>query len=136
MYCVGREKRVEPSYYYYVTSCAGTLRGTGGRGKRVKPTWGERNSRIYSTKSTQSAWGPRNAWIWSQSNGILLLTSHVYYFRLETYNKTIIGFCFWFFPLELYNRTIIGFGFCHMQNYQCLGESYHLTSTLIIFISQ
>ena len=80
MYCVGREKRVKPGWgkrvepsYYYVTSCAGTLRGTGGRGKRVKPRWEERNSRIYSTKSTQSAWSPRNAWIWSESNGILLL---------------------------------------------------------------
>ena len=29
-------------------------------------------------------------------------TSHVYYFRLEIYSKTIIGFSFWFFPLEMY----------------------------------
>ena len=66
------------------------------------------------------------------------------YFRLEIYNKTIIGFSLWFFsPLEMYNKTIIGFGFCDMQNYQCLGKNYQpssrpitLTSTLIIFISQ
>ena len=25
----------------------------------------------------------------------------------------------------MYNKTIIGFGFCDMQNYQCLGKSYH-----------
>ena len=29
--------------------------------------------------------------------------------RLETYNKTIIGFSF---PLEMYHKIIIGFGFC------------------------
>ena len=52
-------------------------------------------------------------------------TSHVYYFRLEIYNKTIIGFSFCFFPLEMYNKTIIGFGFCGMQDYQCLGKNYH-----------
>ena len=53
-------------------------------------------------------------------------TSHyVYYFRLEIYNKTIIEFSLWFSPLEMYNKTIIGFGFCDMQNYQCLGKSYH-----------
>ena len=40
----------------------GTLRGTGGREKRVKPAWGGRTSRIYRTKSTQVAWGPRIAW--------------------------------------------------------------------------
>ena len=51
--------------------------------------------------------------------------SHVYYFRLEIYNKTIIEFSLWFSPLEMYNKTIIGFGFCDMQNYQCLGKSYH-----------
>ena len=51
-------------------------------------------------------------------------TSHVYYFRLEIYDKTIIEFSLWFSPLELYNKTIIGFGFCDMQNYQCLGKSY------------
>ena len=34
----------------------------------------------------------------------------------------------------MYNKTIIGFGFCDMQNYQGLCESYQktLTSTLII----
>ena len=42
--------------------------------------------------------------------------SHVYYFRLEIYNKTIIAFSFWFFPLEMYNKTIIGFDFCDMEN--------------------
>ena len=52
-------------------------------------------------------------------------TSHVYYFRLEIYNKTIIEFSLWFSPLEMYNKAIIGFGFCDMQNYQCLGKSYH-----------
>ena len=52
-------------------------------------------------------------------------TSHVYYFRLEIYNKTITEFSLWFSPLEMYNKTIIGFGFCDMQNYQCLGKSYH-----------
>ena len=40
-------------------STMGTLRGTGGREKRVKPAWRGITSRIYSTKSTQSAWGPR-----------------------------------------------------------------------------
>ena len=44
-------------------------------------------------------------------------TSHVYHFRLEIYNKTIIGFSFCFFPLEMFNKTIIGFGFCDMKNY-------------------
>ena len=39
----------------------------GGREKRVEP------SRIYSTKSTQSAWGPRIAWKSRQSSGLLLL---------------------------------------------------------------
>ena len=39
-------------------------------------------------------------------------TSHVYYFRLEVYNITIIEFSLWFSPLEMYNKTIIGFGFC------------------------
>ena len=52
-------------------------------------------------------------------------TSHVYYFRLEIYNKTTIEFSLWFSPLDMYNKTIIGFGFCDMQNYQCLGKSYH-----------
>ena len=51
-------------------------------------------------------------------------TSHVYYFRLKIYDKTIIEFSLWFSPLEMYNKTIIGFGFCDMQNYQCLGKSY------------
>ena len=51
-------------------------------------------------------------------------TSHVYYFRFEIYDKTIIEFSLWFSPLEMYNKTIIGFGFCDMQNYQCLGKSY------------
>ena len=51
-------------------------------------------------------------------------TSHVYYFQVEIYNKTIIEFSLWFSPLEMYNKTIIGFGFCDMQNYQCLGKSY------------
>ena len=51
-------------------------------------------------------------------------TSHVYYFRLEIYDKTIIEFSLWFSPLEMYNKTITGFGFCDMQNYQCLGKSY------------
>ena len=51
--------------------------------------------------------------------------SHVYYFRLEIYDKTIIEFNLWLSPLEMYNKTIIGFGFCDMQNYQCrLGRSY------------
>ena len=50
-------------------------------------------------------------------------TSHVYYFRLEIYNKTIIEFSLWFSHLEMY-KTIIGFSFCDMQNYQCLGKSY------------
>ena len=68
-------------------------------------------------------------------------TSHVYYFRLEIYDKTIIEFSLWFSPLKMYNKTISGFGFCDMQNYQCLGKSYQprlrlglitLTSTLII----
>ena len=48
-----------------------------------------------------------------------------HYFRLEIYNKTIIGFSFWFFPLELY-KTIIVFGLCDMQNYQCFGRSISL----------
>ena len=52
--------------------------------------------------------------------------SHVYYFQLKIYNKTIIGFSSWFSPLEMYNKTITGFGFCDMQNYQCLGMSYQL----------
>ena len=61
-------------------------------------------------------------------------TSHVYYFQLEIYDKTIIESSLWFSPLKMYNKTIIGFGFCDMQNYQCLGKSYQitLTSTLII----
>ena len=42
-------------------------------------------------------------------------TSHVYYFRLEIYDKTIIEFSLWFSPLEMYNKAIIGFGFCDMQ---------------------
>ena len=33
--------------------------------------------------------------------------SHLYYFGLEIYDKTIIGFSFWFFPLEMYNKKII-----------------------------
>ena len=57
-------------------------------------------------------------------------TSHVYYFWLEIYDKTIIKFSLWFSPLEMYNKTIIGFGFCDMQNYQCLDTDN--TSTLII----
>ena len=48
---------------------------------------------------------------------MLSLRAHVYYFRLEIYNKTIIEFSLWFSPLEMYNKTIIGFGFCDMQNY-------------------
>ena len=32
-------------------------------------------------------------------------TSHVYYFRPEIYNKTIIEFSLWFSPLEMYNKT-------------------------------
>ena len=51
-------------------------------------------------------------------------TSHVSYFRLETYDKTIIELSLWFSPLEMYNKTITGFGFCDMQNYQSLGKSY------------
>ena len=51
-------------------------------------------------------------------------TSHVYYFRLDIYDKTIIEFSLWFSSPEMYNKTIIGFGFCDMQNYQCLGKSY------------
>ena len=35
-------------------------------------------------------------------------TSHVYYFRLEIYDKTIIEFSLWFSPLKMYNKTIIG----------------------------
>ena len=31
--------------------------------------------------------------------------SHVYYFRLEIYNKTIIEFSLWFSPPEMYNET-------------------------------
>ena len=53
---------------------------------------------------------------------VYCFTSHVYYFRLEIYNKTIIGFTLWFFPLEMFNITIIGFSFCDMQNYQCLDQ--------------
>ena len=34
-------------------------------------------------------------------------TSHVYYFRLQIYDKTIIEFSLWFSPLEMYNKTII-----------------------------
>ena len=30
-------------------------------------------------------------------------TSYVYYFWLEIYDKTIIGFSLWFSPLEMYN---------------------------------
>ena len=62
-------------------------------------------------------------------------TSHVYYFQLKIYNKTIIGFSLWFSLLEMYNKTIIGFGFCDMPNDQCLCRSIiiiTLTSTLII----
>ena len=55
---------------------------------------------------------------------IYCFTSHVYYLRLQIYDKTIIEFSLWFAPLEMYNKTIIGFGFCDMQNYQCLGKSY------------
>ena len=44
--------------------------------------------------------------------------------KIEIY-KTIIESSLWFSPLEMYNKTIIGFGFCDMQNYQCLGKSYH-----------
>ena len=51
------------------------------------------------------------------------LTNHVYYFRLEIYDKTIIWFSLWFSPLEMYNKTIIGFGFCDMQNYQCTSQA-------------
>ena len=51
-------------------------------------------------------------------------TSHVYYFQLKIYSKTIIGFSLWFSPLEMYIKTIIRFGFCDMPNYQCLGKSY------------
>ena len=61
-------------------------------------------------------------------------TSHVYYFQVKIYNKTIIGFSLWVSPLEMYR-----FSFCDMLNYQCLGKSYQprlrlgtLTSTLII----
>ena len=53
-------------------------------------------------------------------------TSHVYYFRLEIYDKTIIWFSLWFSPLEMCNKTIIGLGFCDMQNYQCLGKVINL----------
>ena len=56
---------------------------------------------------------------------IYCFTSHVYYFRLQIYDKTIIEFSLWFSPLEMYNKTIIGFGFCDMQNYQYLGKSYY-----------
>ena len=68
-------------------------------------------------------------------------TSHVYYFRLEVCDKTIIEFSLWFSPLEMFNGTNIRFGFFDMQNYQCLGKSYQprqsarlitLISTLII----
>ena len=52
-------------------------------------------------------------------------TSHIYHFRLEIYNKTIVECSLWFPRLEWYNKTIIGFGFCDMQNYQCFGKSYH-----------
>ena len=31
---------------------------------------------------------------------------HVYYFRLDIYDKTIIEFGLWFSPLEMYNPTI------------------------------
>ena len=34
-------------------------------------------------------------------------TSHVYYFRLEIYDKTIIEFSLWFSPLEMYNKTTL-----------------------------
>ena len=43
-------------------------------------------------------------------------TSHVYYFRIEIYNKTITEFSLWFSALEMYNKTIIGFGFCKIIN--------------------
>ena len=54
---------------------------------------------------------------------IYCFTSHVYYLRLQIYDKTITEFSLWFAPLEMY-KTIIGFGFCDMQDYQCLGKSY------------
>ena len=58
-------------------------------------------------------------------------TSHVCYFRLEIYDKTIIEFSLWFSSLGMYNKTIIGFGFCDMQNYQCRGKSYQNSVYLI-----
>ena len=46
-------------------------------------------------------------------------------FGLKSIIKQLLNLSLWFSPLEMYNKTIIGFGFCNMQNYQCLGKSYH-----------
>ena len=41
----------------------------------------------------------------------------------------IILYCFashiYYFRLEIYNKTIIGFSFCDIQNYQCLDKWYN-----------
>ena len=47
-------------------------------------------------------------------------------FDLKSITKQLLDVVFGgVFSLEIYNETIIEFGFCDMQNYQCLGESYH-----------
>ena len=47
-------------------------------------------------------------------------------FGLKSIIKQLLNLVYGkFSPLEMYNKTIIGFGFCDMQNYQCLGKSYH-----------
>ena len=56
-------------------------------------------------------------------------TSHVYYFRLEIYNKTIIEFSLWFSPLEMYNKTIIGLGSAN-NSYLDI-DNFHITTNLV-----
>ena len=56
-----------------------------------------------------------------------LLTCNVFHFP----NKSIHSLPCLLSPLTMYNKTIIGFGFCDMQNYQCLGQSYNLNNSYL-----
>ena len=76
-------------------------------------------------------------------------TSHVYYFRLEIYNKTIIEFSLWFSPLEMYiikqlldsvfvickiinvSVRVIILAFGSASNYYLDIDNFHITINLI-----
>ena len=51
-------------------------------------------------------------------------TSHACYFRLEIYNKTIIGFTLWFSPLEMYNITIRNYAIMTIRHFSVFAKHF------------